>query len=286
MSDFEEKYDYQEIMVGDISQIYQIANDYNSFYDLPRPGRGDPGDERTYLQAFYRGQSDSSWKITPSICRATSVDESILESGDLLFEVMAYNQHYIHATRLIDFTMDINVALFFACCENIEKDAAIFIWSYSPYDPKWTRTKIQCELVNVKKQRISVSEYAEILLQKYPELKDNYTYKEDFYIDLVSYLDHGFMIMQPRNPYLGNMRIQRQKGCLYVCGVKFETPIDKMRTSVNAGNNILCPHEPEAPKELDGDKFLVKVVIPARLKNVIMKQLEEKGMTKEALLLM
>lgn len=180
--------------------------------------------------------------------------------------------------------MDINVALFFACCENIEKDAAIFIWSYSPYDPKWTRIKIQCELVNVKKQRISVSEYAEILLQKYPELKDNYTYKKDFYTDLVSYLDHGFMIMQLRNPYLENMRIQRQKGCLYVCGVKFETPIDKMRTSVNAGNNILCPHEPEAPKELDGDKFLVKVVIPARLKNVIMKQLEEKGITKEALL--
>ena len=146
MSDFEEKYDYQEIMVEDISQIYQIANDYNSFYDLPRSGRGDPGDERTYLQAFYRGQSDSSWKITPSICRDTSVDESISEYGDLLFEVMAYNQHYIHATRLIDFTMDINVALFFACCENIEKDAAIFIWSYSPYDPKWTRIKIQCEL--------------------------------------------------------------------------------------------------------------------------------------------
>ena len=188
------------------------------------------------------------------------------------------------ATRLIDFTMDINVALFFACCENIEKDAAIFIWSYSPYDPKWTRIKIQCELVNVKKQRISVSEYAEILLQKYPELKDNYTYKKDFYTDLVSYLDHGFMIMQPRNPYLENMRIQRQKGCLYVCGVKFETPIDKMRTSVNAGNNILCPNEPEAPKELDGGNFLVKVVIPARLKNVIMKQLEEKGITKEALL--
>ena len=121
MSDFEEKYDYQEIMVEDISQIYQIANDYNSFYDLPRSGRGDPGDERTYLQAFYRGQSDSSWKITPSICRDTSVDESILESGDLLFEVMAYNQHYIHATRLIDFTMDINVALFLLVVKILKK---------------------------------------------------------------------------------------------------------------------------------------------------------------------
>lgn len=153
---------------------------------------------------------------------------------------------------------------------------------------KWIAEKMH-KHANLRKDNADyaftgLSEYAEILLQKYPELKDNYTYKKDFYTDLVSYLDHGFMIMQPRNPYLENMRIQRQKGCLYVCGVKFETPIDKMRTSVNAGNNILCPHEPEAPKELDGGNFLVKVVIPARLKNVIMKQLEEKGITKEALL--
>lgn len=55
--------------------------------------------------------------------------------------------------------------------------------------------------------------------------------------------------------------------------MKFETPIDKMRTSINAGDNILCPHEPETLKELAGGNFWVKVVIPARLKNVIMKQL-------------
>ncbi len=66
--------------------------------------------------------------------------------------------------------------------------------------------------------------------------------------------------------------------------MKFETPIDKMRTSINAGDNILCPHEPKTPKELGGGNFWVKVVIPARLKNVIMKQLEEKGIIKEALL--
>ena len=219
MSDFEEKYDYQEIMVEDISQIYQIANDYNSFYDLPRSGRGDPGDERTYLQAFYRGQSDSSWKITPSVCRDTSVDESISESGDLLFEVMAYNQHYIHATRLIDFTMDINVALFFACCENIEKDAAIFIWSYSPYDPKWTRIKIQCELVNVKKQRISVSEYAEILLQKYPESYDAAVPEELVYsgglklTDKIEELgiDAGKMVLSPTRTYAPVIKVLLDK---------------------------------------------------------------------------
>lgn len=66
--------------------------------------------------------------------------------------------------------------------------------------------------------------------------------------------------------------------------MKLGTPIAQMRTSVNAEDNILFPHEPETPKELDGGKFWVKVVIFARLKNMIMKQLEEKGTTKESLL--
>ncbi len=284
MTHFVQNYDYQEIKVGEINHIYKVANDYNSFYKLPRQGRGDIGDEYTYLRAFYRGQSDISWKIMPSICRNQGVDERISESGDLLFEVMAYEQHYIQATRLIDFTTDINIALYFACCDHMDKDGAIFIWSYSPYDPKWMRTKIQCELVNIQKDKLSIRDFAEELLGKYPELKDKYSYIDDFYAELVSFLDHGFMIMQPRRQQKNNVRIQRQKGCLYVCGVKFETPIDKMWTSVNAGQNIFCPHEVVVPRELDGGHSLVKIIIPAKLKNAVMNELKSKGITKEYLL--
>lgn len=79
MPEFVKKYDYQEISIEETSQIYKIANQYNLFYDLPRQGRGDPDDQWTYLQAFYRGQSNSSWKIIPSICRNKSVNESISE---------------------------------------------------------------------------------------------------------------------------------------------------------------------------------------------------------------
>ena len=253
MTYFVQNYDYQEIKVGEINHIYKVANDYNSFYKLPRQGRGDIGDEYTYRRAFYRGQSDSSWKIMPSICRNKGVDERISESGDLLFEVMAYEQHYnIQATRLIDFTTDINIALYFACCDGMDKDGAVFIWSYSPYDPKWIRTKIQCELVNIQKDKLSIHELAEELLVKYPELMENYCEIKDFCGGLVSFLDHGFMIMQPRSQQKTNIRIQRQKGCLYACGVKFETPIDEMRTTLNAGDNIICPHEVAVPRELDG----------------------------------
>lgn len=43
MPTFEEKYDYQEITVEELPQVYKIVNDYNLFYKLPRQGRGDPG---------------------------------------------------------------------------------------------------------------------------------------------------------------------------------------------------------------------------------------------------
>ena len=172
MMDFVENYEYQEIKVEEINQIYNVVNDYNSFYKLPRQGRGTIGDQYTYLQAFYRGQSDSSWKIIPSICRNKAVDERISERGDLLFEVMAYEQHYIQATRLIDFTTDINIALYFACCDNMDKDGAVFIWSYLPCASEWLRTKVQCELVNIQKDKLSIREFAEELFGKYPELKD------------------------------------------------------------------------------------------------------------------
>ena len=68
-----------------------------------------------------------------------------------------------------------------------------------------------------------------------------------------------------------------------VYGVKFETPIDKMRTSRYAGDNIFCPHEVVAPKELDKGNFLVKIIIPAKIKSIIMEQLAQKGITTEYL---
>ena len=284
MPEFVRKYDYQEITVEEISQIYKIAKEYNLFHDLPRQGRGDSEDKKTYRQAFYRGQSDSSWQIMPSIYRNKSIDERIPEAGELLFEMMAYKQHYIQATRLIDFTTDIDVALYFACNENFNKDAAVFLWSYSPSDSTWMNTEIQCELVNVTKERISICEFSKILFDKYPELRNMYSYEKDFYAAIASYLDHGFMIMPPSNPQVENLRMQRQKGCLYVCGVKFETPIDEMRTSADAGDNILCPHEVVFPDMLAGGNSWVKVIIPSALKKVILKHLGGKGITEDFLL--
>ena len=58
--------------------------------------------------------------------------------------------------------------------------------------------------------------FAGELFGKYPELKDKYSYTDDFMPNWYLFLDHGFMMMQPRRQQKTNIRIQRQKGCLYV----------------------------------------------------------------------
>lgn len=65
--------------------------------------------------------------------------------------------------------------------------------------------------------------------------------------------------------------------------MKFETSIDRMRTSMNAGKNIFCPHEVVVPRELDEGYSLAKIIIPAKLKNAVMNELKSKGITKEYL---
>lgn len=77
--------------------------------------------------------------------------------------------------------------------------------------------------------------------------------------------------------------MQRQKGCLYVCGVKFKTPIEQMRISINAGNNIFYPHQVVTPEELNYGNSLVKIIIPAKLKQTVMLKLKNKGITEEFL---
>lgn len=283
MSNFINVCDYQEIRIEEINQIYEMANDYNAFYRLPRQGRGDAGVEHTYLQSFYRGQGDATWNISPSICRNKDINENISAKGREVFEKIAYRQHYLEPTRLIDFTTDLNVAMYFACHNCKDKDAAVFIWSYSPYDSDWLRVAIQCELVNIQAESISIREFADILLKKYPELNNRYKYISDFYAELVSYLDHGFMVVQSEKTQDENMRMKRQKGCLYVCGVKFKTHIEQMRTSFNAGSNIFYPHQVVTLKELNHGKFLVKIIIPSDLKQIVMSKLKAEGITEEFL---
>lgn len=288
---YEKKHEYQEIRVNTLEDINEIIADYNSFYDLPRPGISAMDDPSVYLQTFFRGQSDESWKIRASIQGVKEQENEILDDFDLInrgnsFDLIAYVQHYRTGTRFIDFTADKDVALYFACSENMDKDGALFMLCYSPHKAEWYTASVLAEVARIKADsKMSVQKLSEMILRKYPKINDKFKEIIELNTALVSFLDHGFMAIPPESAKDNNLRLKRQNGCFYVCGVEFERPLDGMaRISSHAGYNMFSPHSVQIPKGLRDGSALVKIVICKELKEEILEYLEKKGITKEYLL--
>jgi len=97
----------------------------------------------------FRGQSDSSWKITPSVHRIKPKGlkryQTVVLEAFLLYlfryekikkthlytnhevEFLAMCQHYGVPTRLLDWSNDILVSLFFACEANLDREGTFII---------------------------------------------------------------------------------------------------------------------------------------------------------------
>jgi hypothetical protein len=93
---------------------------------------------------FFRGHSDKGWKLLPSIYRKYMLDfeEDLINEfmrrrpnefsdSDGMFNIVAKMQHYGLHTRLLDVTENPAIALYFACCDNFDKDGEIFMFQRS-----------------------------------------------------------------------------------------------------------------------------------------------------------
>lgn len=100
----------------------------------------------------FRGQANFKWTLVPSIYRfdgfkryqTVQFEDFILKAKppkaippltftDFELEWLMICQHYEIPTRLLDWTSDILIALYFACSGELEKDGALFVCNKNEY---------------------------------------------------------------------------------------------------------------------------------------------------------
>lgn len=272
---------YQEIEISSIDEIYSIIEQYKKFHKIAHSATNR---ETSCLNVFYRGQSNSCWDITPSLLRSQIKESDLIKmfqpSQNLsLFGMIAYIQHYHEKTRFIDFTLNPDVALYFACSENYDKDGSFYIYPYVPHKAEWYTSIVLSELVQIPcANEIAVQDFSCQILDRYPNFKNQFSSIESLNSAIMAFLDHGFMVLPDKDSYLNNPRLNAQKGCFYICGVKFTKNLDSTdRWATRAGSNKFEPHSAIVPDNLKNGHELVKLIIPRTYKMEIIKYLATKG---------
>ncbi len=276
---------YQEIELESISEFYEIIEEYNHYYHLPNENNYDP------CLAFYRGQSNSGWNIEPSLSRKETPEFkaikefSQVEKKTSLFSTIAYLQHHQPGTRFIDFTTNPAVALYFACCDNPEISGAVYICQYLCHRAEWYTATVLSELAALEvNDKIFVEFLAQKVLEKHPEYTGKFEDLNSLAGSIISFLDHGFMVLPDKQSLYENIRMQRQEGSFYICGVQFDKELKSCdRFFSRAGKQMFDPHSVVIPSLLKDAKGLVKLIIPAKLKEEILAHLAAHKITHDFL---
>lgn len=277
---------YQEIQVDTYEEIVQITKEYNKIFDLPRTSNFH---NNRLVQPFYRGQSDSEWPIEPSLLhpdlsRKQRKNITIPKEGSL-FSIIAYKQHYCSETRFIDFTTNPDIAIYFACNKDKGKDGAVFINCYEPHEAEWYSTIVMAEVEELYTAgKVNLQSFSEKLYDHYPEIQKNFHDIGELNMHIISFLDHGFMVLPDEKSIQNNLRMQRQQGCFYVCGVKFDHELRSQdRWLSKAGAQCFYPISAVVPNDLKRGRFLRKIIIPKEKKADILNCLFDKGITHDYL---
>ena len=278
----------QERRADTYEEIIQIIKEYNKSFDLPRVSNIQ---NDVLVQPFYRGQSNSEWNIEPSLLR-TNLSEQQRENikikipkGLSLFSAIAYKQHYYTGTRFIDFTTNPDIAVYFACNKDDNKDGAVFLYCYAPHRAEWYSAIVISELEEIiSADKISIQSLSEKIFHNYPDIKQYFQDIRELNGWIISFLDHGFMALPDDDSIKKNLRMQRQQGCFYMCGVKFDHDLQADdRFYSMAGMQHFYPQTAVIPNDLKCGRWLRKIVIPKEKKYYILKQLSDKGITYDYL---
>lgn len=225
---------------------------------------------------YYRGQGNIEFTLLPSLYRKDTIPaketelykEAIRRSPENFvgltstFQQLVKLQHYGIPTRLLDLTTNALIALFFAVEDKLlkKKDAVVYVFSVNNKDIKSydsDAVSVVSNLVRVKsfimpsepvdKADFYASDDASLLLH---EIR----YEKPHFLPVINPEDlHKTICVKPK---LDNSRIRQQSGAFFLYGI--------------GGSKETCSQLKEHP---------INIVISARCKDVLMKELACFGIT-------
>ena len=270
------KVGYEEIPVKKTQDIIECQRQYANYLS-----------NKDGVELYFRGQTNAEWNIEPWCMRGKYKDsiEWVYKfkeesKGTTLFSQIAFYQHYHddeQGTCFVDFSKDINVALFFACSneEFREKDGALYIYSYCPHRAEAVETLLLTKLINMtSKEKMSISEFVEYVYGD-KNITNKFDNKKDLESFLSTFLNHGYMVVPNEEDYLINLRLKKQQGVFYIPGLECESDeASESRLSSNAGGIIFFPHKYKIPNDLKNGLFLKKLIIDHSIKKEILDMLD------------
>lgn len=232
---------------------------------------------------IFRGQSNCDWPIEPSAYRQNrfTKERNYIRELERLqpeefsslsrIEKLIKMQHYGLPTRLIDFTYNSLVALYFSCCSNFEKDGVVFeIHVFPLYDQNFVWISIVSKyLFDFSPLPFDCSSMIEELKQEqtaYPPRGVESFYTDDA-IEKILTMPLGLY------PRFTNNRIRNQDGVFVIAGMNIkEKTNDGIIFEKQSYKNIqqLWPESRT-------------ILIPASSKHKILNDLAELGIHKRRL---